>query len=452
MMNKILSMNIMVFLVFVVLIIAINKDIVSGEHDHKEFETQKALNDHEEISENHEHENSNDLSMSIDEILSATCEHEIKTIECDICRYEVGVVRVDPEIIVENNSEGLIKVEVVTEHALNAVIKTTGEVRVNENKTVHIRSRLSGLVQKVHVDFGEKVKKGDPLVTLDSIELGEAIADLLKTHASMKLAQTTYEREKSLYAKKVSSEREMLEAKSQFDQLKIELESQNKKLYLYGLESEYIDKVLQEGSSNSGKITIFAPQDGIVIYKHVVHGELITSESELFTVTEISSLWVWADIYDRDLASLIAARQEGNVIANVKVVAFPQRIFKGELDYIGVIADETTRTVKVRININNEDFLLRPGMFCQIDFSMNTGRKMLALPVEAILTDACDIFIFKRLKDNYFVRRSVSIGQKFGSFTEIVSGIDPGDEIVFFGAFILKSDVLRSKMGAGCAD
>ena len=406
---------------------------------------------HEDEEENHDH-GGGDLRMSPEEIIVAECEHGIKAIDCASCRFEVGVVRIDPDLMSGDGTGRLIRLQKFGDERIDPFIETTGKVEVNEDLTVHVRSRLTGIIRKAHVDFGSFVSEGDPLVTIDSIELGEAVTDLLKARSNMLFAKQTFDREKSLRAKKISSERELQEARSEFEKAKVEFESAERKLRLLGLTESDIEGLAVGTASESHLITIYAPQKGVVIEKHAVRGELVTPETELFTITDVGSFWVWADIYERDLAPLIKARSRGRVEASVEVQAFDDRSFHGELDYIAAVTDETTRTVKVRIRIENEDSLLRAGMFCDIHIYTWGGGDVPALPCEAILVDEGRSFVFKRLDGDYFFRRPVETGSRFGDLVEVRSGITPGDEVVVGGSFLLKSDVLRAKMGAGCAD
>ena len=397
-----------------------------------------------------------DLDISLEAIKAATCEHGTNTIDCGSCRFEVGVVKVDPLLIIDKSEPGgggLLMVEKAAVRRVGTTLNTTGEVVVNENRTVHVRSRLTGIVREVHADYGDEISVGDPLATIDSIELGETVADLLKAHASMGLAEQTFEREEALYNRGVSSEKEMLEVRAEFEKAKIDVESFKRKLSLFGLEKTKIEGITGERITvDPGLMTINAQSDGVVIAMHVVRGEFITPENEIFTVTDINSLWVWADIYERDLANLLAARSIGKVKAEVSVEAFQGRSFEGEVDYIAAVSDEFTRTVKVRIEIDNSERLLRPGMFCLITIYTSEDREALILPEDSLLGDEGELFVFKKLEDDFFLRRRIITGERFGSYVEIKGGVAPGDQIVTKGAFILKSDVLRAKMGAGCAD
>ena len=119
---------------------------------------------------------------------------------------------------------------------------------------------------------------------------------------------------------------------------------------------------------------------------------------------------------------------------------------------MGATMEERTRTVKVRATVENADRLLRPGMFCEIRMGIGAGKEALVIPKVALLSDEGRDFVFTHWKEDYYVRRPVKKGRELPNRVEIIEGLEPGDRIVAEGAFLLKSDILREKMGAGCAD
>jgi cobalt-zinc-cadmium efflux system membrane fusion protein len=169
-------------------------------------------------------------------------------------------------------------------------------------------------------------------------------------------------------------------------------------------------------------------------------------------LADLTTAWVWGGLYERDLANVLTRMAAGIVPVEVTVPAFPGRVFTGQLNYVASTMDETTRTVKVRTVIANGDRLLRPGMFCEVRLLLTSDEDVLAIPKMALLSDEGVDFVFKHMKDDYYLRQNVTKGREFDDAVEILAGLEPGLTIVAEGAFLLKSDVLRSKMGAGCAD
>ncbi len=451
-MRKAISKFILLIMVFLTVFLFINANYSQNEQEKREPELE-SVHEHDENGHDHEyHGDLNTLDMSIDEILDLECEHNIKSIDCGHCRFEVGAVNIDPSLLGADGSDGLVKISKVGLKKPSINLKTTGEIKLNRSRTVQVSSRISGVVREVIVDYGTKVEKGDPLLTIDSIELGEATADYLKAKAIMELSRQSYEREKVLYDQKISSEKEMLQAKTEYKSNVITLEAMKRKLCLLGLSNGDIEKLSNPGSFDIGSTSVKAPISGYVTELQVAVGSYITNQDELLSVSDLNSLWVWADVYEPYLLSLLRASSNSSIRAWLSVDAYSEHRFDGKVDYIGNIMQESTRTIRVRITVKNHEGLLRPGMFCHITIPLPTHDKSLLVPTEAVLSDEGASFVFKQLKDNLFIRRRVTVGQIFDSGVEILDGVAIGEQVVTAGAFILKSDVLRTKMGAGCAE
>ncbi len=438
-----------------------------GPCEHGEYEVQKHEDpcDHEEHEgheDHHEHhghggeEGSADLSMSVEEILRANCEHDMKAYQCPECRYEVGVVKADASLLKDSQGargDGLFRTVAVSRGMIDTAMNVTGEVQLNENAAAHISPRIPGVIRSVHVDMGARIEKGNILFEIDSVELGQALSEYEKSRSMKELSRRHFERERSLFERKIASERDMIDAQMDYEQHQTELKAAEQKLLVLGLREEDIaPEVHDAGNTESGLLPMRAPFDGMIIEKHAVVGEQVEPGSPVMLLADLGTLWIWADIYERDLARLIENKERGEIPVEVLVHAFPGRAFNGAIDYIGATMDEMTRTVKVRATVRNDDRLLRPGMFCEVRVLVKSAEQVLSIPKVAFLSDEGHDFVFKNLKDDFYVRRPVKKGRDFHDRVEILEGLETGERIVADGAFLLKSDVLRWKMGAGCAD
>ena len=186
-------------------------------------------------------EEKSDLDRSVDEMWTAKCEHDILHYTCDECRYELGAVKLSPTVIAENEKPGLINTTLVGTRPFSRIIPLTGEVQVNDTKTVHVSSPLPGIVRRTMVDVGQKVSAGDILFEIDSPEVAEAKADYLKKIAVLQLARKTAEREANLFAEKISAEVEMQEAKTRQAEAEIELANTRTRLTRSGLSNKEIE-------------------------------------------------------------------------------------------------------------------------------------------------------------------------------------------------------------------
>jgi cobalt-zinc-cadmium efflux system membrane fusion protein len=377
------------------------------------------------------------------------CEHGVRILDCDNCRFEVGVVKVDPSI-----AKSLIETGVVEDIERTKVLKFTGQVQLDRTKAIEVVPTGGGRVEQVSKLLGEKVEKSDILAVIHSADLGQAKANFLEVQAKLELAQATFKREKELYEKKVSSEADYLGALNQLRAAEAYYAAADKRLHLFGLEAEQIAQIKQEKENGQfAQLILRAPQAGTIISQNISAGKIFDTTESLYTIADLSNVWVWCDVYEKDLAVLHEQFSKDKTLrALVRVKAFEGTTFEGVVDLIGSMMDEHTRTVRVRVQVANKEGKLKPGMFADVEVMIPLEGYMTAIPRTAVLSDDGKTFLFQHWKDDLWVRRDVTLGSKHGDFVEILSGIPKGATIVTGGAFMLKSDILREKMGAGCAD
>ncbi|HOX37737.1 MAG TPA: efflux RND transporter periplasmic adaptor subunit [Candidatus Brocadiia bacterium] len=306
--------------------------------------------------------------------------------------------------------------------------------------------------------------------------IGEWKSKLLGAAARLKVARSALKREEELHEMKISSAAEHESADQEFQTAQAEYNAFIEEVRLnLALDKLRADRGVQQAEADlaaaqsrlkimgispdapddgePSRLEVKAPRSGTIIAAGVSEGKFAETSTTLFTVADLGSLWVWCDLYERDLSGIHAAlASSGTIKAVIRVAAFKDRAFEGTADLIGSEFDEHTRTVKVRIRVANPDRALSPGMFAHAEIPLPLGRRALVIPNEALLSDEGRFFVFKKWRDDMWVRRDVRPGRSQGGFVEIVAGVAGGDVIVTRGAFMLKSDVLRGKMGAGCAD
>lgn len=387
--------------------------------------------------------------------VDAKCEHGVPMYQCAECRYEVGVVKVEASLVKGKGGGGLVQTQAVGRIKGFVTLPTTGEIALNENAAVHISPRIAGIIETVSVDIGARVKAGDTLLTLASAELGKVLAEYERNQTLSDLTGKVLVRETKLRDQKVGSEQDMIDAQMTHEQHRAELKASGQMLRVLGLTEEDLAgmRELSRGVG-AGHLPVRAPIAGTIVEKHAVAGEAAEAGKDVMLIADLATVWVWANVQSRDLAALLKAEQRGSVAVEITVSAFPGRQFKGVLDYVGATMNEQTRMVKVRATVKNPDLELRPGMFCEVVISFANGQEeeILAVPRAAVLSDEGKTFVFKHWKDDFFVRQDVRRGRDFLGLIEILGGLQAGDIVATEGAFLLKSDVLREKMGAGCAD
>jgi cobalt-zinc-cadmium efflux system membrane fusion protein len=441
----------------VLLIIIITNGCGKGDHAKLAApDTEAGREEHgEDDGHGHAGEAAAAPSASIEERVSVKCEHGVPIYQCDECRYEAGVVKLDASLLKREDGRGLMRTQTVARTNVSATLQATAEVVLNDNTAVHISPRIAGIIESVPTDIGARVKAGDTLLTLVSVELGNALAEYERNRTLSDLSEKIFTRETKLREQKVSSGQDVIDAQMKFEQYRTELKASEQKLHVLGLTEDDL-AVMDDPADGigAGYLPIRAPIAGTIIQKHAVAGELAEPGKDLMLLADLTTVWVWANVHSRDLARLLEAEKQGPIAVEITVSAFTGRQFKGVLDYIGATMSEQSRTVKVRATVKNPDRELRPGMFCEASIALSNGQaeEVLAAPRTAVFSDEGKFFVFKHWKDDFFVRQDIRTGREFFGAVEIRAGLQAGDVIVTDGAFLLKSDILREKMGAGCAD
>jgi membrane fusion protein, heavy metal efflux system len=401
------------------------------------------------VHDEHEAAKASDLDRPVEELFAATCEHARKTHECDECRYQVGVVRVPENLL----KEGLVKSATVERRPLETPVPLTGEVRFAERKVTHLSPRAEGVIRKVLVALGEKVTAGQPLLEMESAGLGEAESSYLESEATLRLARKALDRQAALREEGISSEKEFLAARQEAESAGIKAQAAGDRLRRLGLGPAEIDGLGKAGPAGAqGRLVLRAPAAGTILDMHAVPGEAARPDQNLFTIGDLSQMWVWADVYEGQVRQVLAHEHHGDMRASVTAKAFPGEVFPATVDFVAPSMDEKTRTLKIRVGVPNPRGKLRAGMFVNVELYLPSGPDALVVPRAALLSDEGRSFVFVRHHGDYWIRRPVETGRSSGGQVEITRGLAGGETVATEGCFLLKSDVLRSKMGAGCAD
>lgn len=396
----------------------------------------------------HEGEDVSDLDLPAEALLARACEHDRKAFECDECRYEVGVARVPKALL----DDGLVKTAVVARRKVEAPISLTGEIGFDERRVAHVAASTEARVRAVRAGLGDRVRAGQPLVELESVALGEAQSQYLEALGALDLARRGAERVEGLREERIASEREWLQARQEHEAAGIRSRAAREKLVRLGLGEGEVEALTARGvAAGRGVLVLRAPVAGVVLEMHAVPGEWLRPEEAVATVGGLADLWLWADLYEDHLGRVLAAEASG-LRASIAVKAFPGEVFPGTVDFVGPTMDGRTRTVKVRIAVKNPSGKLRAGMFATVELFLPGEEEALALPRSAVLADEGRSFVFVHQQGDYWMRRPIETGRASLDWVEVRAGLAGGERIVADGAFLLKSDVLRSKMGAGCAD
>jgi cobalt-zinc-cadmium efflux system membrane fusion protein len=329
-----------------------------------------------------------------------------------------------------------IKVEEVAEQEVHDHIAVTATIQPNRDKLAHVAPRVSGRIIKVSANLGQQVKQGQALAQLDSIELGEAHSAFLQAESEARLAQANFARIDNLFSEQIVTQKDYLNARAENEKAKTALRAARDKLRMLGVAP-------MESSSAVSGFALTAPFSGIIIEKDAVLGELAQPDKSLFTVADLSVVWIEADLYEKDLDRVVSGAE-----AVVTVAAYPNETFKGHLTYISSTVDKETRTVKVRVEVHNPGGKLKPEMFANAAITTAGSAKAIVVPAEAVVLMQGISSVFVRDPDG-FEPRVVELGEKLSHGVVVKSGLKSGESVVVSGAYAVKARALKSEIGEG---
>ncbi|MGD9345013.1 MAG: efflux RND transporter periplasmic adaptor subunit [Candidatus Aminicenantes bacterium] len=328
-------------------------------------------------------------------------------------------------------------------------ITLPGSLSLNNNRTAHITSFIHGQISDISTDLGSKVQRGQTLLTINSPEFGKAKADFLQTRAALNLSRQEYDRAKMLLKEKAIEEREYLRRKAEYEKLSTEYGALGSALHSYGITHEQIDELIAKCDALEEEkykceiadpnLPLRSPIRGTVIFRDSVVGAHIEPEKILFTVSDLRTLWAILDAYEKDIPHI---SKESRV--HILSPLYPDKKFPGIVTYIGETIDPKLRTVKVRVEIPNDEALLKPNMYIQGVLENRTrGKDVLTIPEEAIQNMDSQKVVFVMESEGIFAARPVQIGNKLGQRRIITEGLAPEDRLVLKGAFTIKTELTK---------
>ncbi|MFN8006819.1 MAG: efflux RND transporter periplasmic adaptor subunit [Terriglobia bacterium] len=365
-------------------------------------------------------------------------------------------------VIVEKVAQANVGLQIfeATERPMVTSLQTTGVVTPNETRLAHVRPLARGLIEKVFVRLGDRVNSGDPLLRYDNIELGELINEYLsalaqeeKEKTNLEVSQKFLERARSLLENQAIAQKEYELKEAEYNNAQAALERQRaelakyeEKLHRFGLSEVEIEKLHgpdhQQAHRTASHNVLRAPFAGIITKYGVAEGELVGPDRELFIITDIDTVWVLADVYEKDLSYI----REGGAV-QIEVATYPGRVFTGTIMYVSDLIDSTSRSAKVRCVVENRKHELKLDMFATIRVPTSSTRRVVAIPPSSIQNIDGNTTAFVQVSESEFVPREVKLGTQQQGWVEVLSGLKPGEKVVAEGSFYLKSSLQRERIG-----
>jgi len=316
-----------------------------------------------------------------------------------------------------------VKASVETESAA-----ATGKVSFNEDVTSRVGSPVSGRVQQLNVQLGDKVKKGQPLMTIASPDVEAARAEAIQAEADLQVAERELERAKLLFGEQAISQRDLQNAENDQVKAKSNVERTRSRLQQLGVNEKDF----------GANYVLRSPIDGVVCTRDILPGSEVRADSgtPLLTVADLRTLWVLADVFERDLARV----KEGDT-AEVRVAAYPADVWKGTVQHVGEVVDPQTRTVKVRIGVPNPDGRLKPEMFARVSLTALTGTAQVSIPASALISDGESNRVIVADGRGTYRARDVEVGPEHEGQVRVLEGLKDGETIVVEGALFVKNEL-----------
>ena len=367
-----------------------------------------------------------------------------------------GTVEI-PEAAQKNASIETAAVESTT---LPATLEVTGIVTPDEARVAHVRPLARGVVEKIAVSLGSRVTVGQPLLMYDNIELGQLVGEFLSAQAALRQAETDREvkrtsldRAEALIKLEAIAQRELDVRRAEFRNAEAAVASAQagvsrieEQLHRFGLSDADVKALAPDANEAPHRAashsTLRAPFTGIVTKLDAAAGEVVEPDKELFTVADISTVWVLADVYEKDISKI---QRDGTVA--ITVDAYPDRRFSGRITHVSDLIDPSSRTAKVRCVVENSDGALKLDMFAKVTLGTADQRPALAVPADAVQQIDNQSVVFVRQNATRFERRNVQAGRRVGDIVEILSGLEAGQMVVGKGSFYLKTALLRERIG-----
>jgi len=322
---------------------------------------------------------------------------------------------------------------------LRMAIELPGEITMNEDRLAHIVPLLPGVVQEVRKRLGDTVRAGEVMAVVHSRELADAKAAYFAALERVALAQATFTREEQLWEKGITAKQEYLDAKSALSEATIERRAAEQKLRYLGISKDVMKELPSHPDEDLTRYEVTAPLDGTVVQKHITLGEKVTSDTRIFTLADLTSVWVDLSVRQKDLAYI----KKGQTALVSLGFGCPDA--EGTIIYVSPMAHRETRTAQARLVLPNADKRWRPGLFVRARISVREIERSLVVPNEALQRLNHEVVVFVETGKG-FEPRDVSMGRSDGSHTEILSGLSPGERYVAKGGFELKAVLMTQDL------
>ena len=313
-------------------------------------------------------------------------------------------------------------------------IDTTGTVAFNQNRSTQVLSPISGPVARILTNVGTRVSRGDALAIVASPDFAAAVSGLRKTEAVAKNARRIADLDQQLFKNDAIARRDLEQAQTDAINAEADRDSAIQQLRSLGVADKTIEDIRANRPVENLGGVIRSPISGTVVEKLISPGQLLAASTPCFTVADLSTVWVMANVFEADLRSV-------HVGDAADVITGTGQTLRGRVDYIAALVDPNTRAVSVRIDVANPAEVLKRDLYVRIEIHSLIPQQGILIPTSAVLRDDENLpFVFTVKSDRSFERRRIDLGSRVGDRQEVRSGLAPGETIVVDGGLFLQNE------------
>jgi cobalt-zinc-cadmium efflux system membrane fusion protein len=325
---------------------------------------------------------------------------------------------------------GHVQVVTVQPTTLTRTLRLTGAVAYNAFKTTPVITQVGGPVTRILVVPGAHVTAGQPMLEVSSPDYSQLLDAYLKAADSSRLAEQNYTRAQDLYQHHAIAQRDLEQAESDRNQARADLNAAEEGMKILGIKNP----ASLATSPASAQIPVLAPIGGEVVERLVSPGQVVQAgQTQAFTISDLSTVWVLANVYQADLAFVRSGQD-----VSVETDAYPQA-FHGRISYVAPALDPSTRTLQARIVVDNPGEKLKRDMYCTVTVTAGSLANAISVPDASVLRDDNNQpYVYVAVGANQFGRRDIDIGQSEHGLTQVLKGLSPGDRVVGDGSLFLQ--------------
>jgi membrane fusion protein, heavy metal efflux system len=346
----------------------------------------------------------------------------------------------------ESIEETGIETKTAVTEIIQGNIKIPAKIITDQDYEAKVGSLVQGRAYKVYAKIGDYVKKGQVLMYIEGMEIGEIKSKYLKAKAQLDFAETNYKRQKALIEQNIGSQKSFYEAEAEFNKALAEFKAEDKRIHSVGMSDDEIIGKNENGFADhtSGLLSIKSPVNGLVTERNVVIGQYIDVTTNAFVIINVSNLIVEGQIREDEISKI-----SGKPEIKFTTQTYSGIEFSGRVYYTSQLVDPQTRTIGIRARINNSNSMLKPEMFGLMHIPLSGSVKGMFISSDAVEKIDENSVIFIAINDSIFEKRIVELGIELDGKVEIKKGLNSGEKYVSGGTFYLKSELMKNSFGEG---